>query len=106
MREQQWDGILDLAPLVDEMHIICVEPIDVDFRREVRQLIQLGFVLAPVVAIGPVFGQPLDLFHGWAAQPGFSVRKVVGEVEDREFLLEAEELRVRDRDGVGLDGVG
>jgi hypothetical protein len=53
MDEQKWYTSF-LTLLMHEMHLQLFKPIHVDLGREVRKLVQLGFLCPPVEAILPV----------------------------------------------------
>jgi hypothetical protein len=55
MDEQKWYTSF-LTLLMHEMHLQLFKPIHVDLGREVRKLVQLGFLCPPVEAILPVVG--------------------------------------------------
>ena len=47
-----------------EVDVQDIEARDLDWQRELRQLVYLGFVNAPVIAIEPVIYQALHFVHG------------------------------------------
>src|SRR5437763_13257783 len=54
-----------------------VDVLAVDLGRELWELIQSGFVLAPVVAGAPIFGQVLEVVERNASAPA-DARQLVG----------------------------
>lgn len=54
MDEEQWDGILDLGFLIDEVDFQRVKAIDSDGGRELRHHVQLLLSGPPVVPVFPV----------------------------------------------------
>ena len=54
MAEEKWDTPLPLTPLVHKVHLQVAKAIDLHRRRELRELVDLGFLRPPVEAIGPV----------------------------------------------------
>lgn len=61
MNKEQRNGSSSAALLVYKMHIHIIKPIHCDFSLELRQLVQLRFLLSPVEAIFPMSCQPLDV---------------------------------------------
>ena len=94
MDEQERDRVLDVAHLMDVVHVQRTEPVHFDVAREHRELVDLGLDLPPVEAILPVRGQPLDVCQGCAIVPARAV-ELVGEAGQVEPLVEEVDVRVR-----------
>ena len=62
--EEQWDGVRVSRLLVHEMDVQDIEAGDLDWQSELRELVYLGLVNAPVIAIEPVIYQALHFVHG------------------------------------------
>ena len=89
---------------MNEMYVDFVETFHFDVDRKLRQLVvQLFFMLAPVVAIFPVCYKSLDVCEGNAVF-SLGIRKLVREFSKLEFLLQRRYLEDRDRYGVRLGG--
>ena len=50
--------------LVHEVDVQDIEARDLDWQRELGELVYLGFVNAPVIAVEPVVYQALHFVHG------------------------------------------
>ena len=64
MNKEQRDGSSSVTLLVYKMHIHILKSINCDFGLELRQTVQLRFLLSPVEAILPMSCQPLDVGSG------------------------------------------
>jgi hypothetical protein len=59
--EEERNGSLDIALLVDEMHVDWSMFVDVDLNLVVRECVELGFVRAPVESGAPVVDDTFDV---------------------------------------------
>ena len=93
MDEQEWDGICLLALLVHVMNIECAKAFDRNVASELRQLVDLVFRLAPIVAVPPTLHKPLDVHERGTVFPT-SVLEFVWESCELEFLAQGVDFRV------------
>lgn len=101
MNEKQWNSPLNLTLLIDKVYIQRLKAVDLDLGTIVGQLVELGLLLSPVVALLPVFYEPLDVCERGAVVPS-GVVEFIGEGGGRELLGEGGELLVGYRDGIRL----
>ena len=97
MGHDQWQRVGLGRPRVDEMHVLAV-----DRRGELIERIEAGLVCAPVVVIGPVVDQLLQVGHVGAEVPT-GAGYLIGETGIEEPLPEIGQLGVGDRDTEGAD---
>lgn len=64
VNEQKWNGSLDVALLMYEMHVNRAMTIHIDLNLVVRKGVQFGFVSSPVEFGTPVLGDALDVLSG------------------------------------------
>ena len=90
MDEEQGDGVLDLAPLMEKVDIVRAKVIDGDLSRVLREIIvEIGFGLPPGIIVRPVVDKAFDVSEWNSTTPRVLVLgDVVGrQVSEKEFLL-------------------
>lgn len=78
MGEEERDCSPNFALLVYKMDVQCAEAIDVDRNFVIGKLVDLCFVLPPIIMILPVLRQSLDVGQRGSIIPGRFI-KLVGE---------------------------
>lgn len=86
MDEQKRNGGFKVALLVDEVNVHGAKFINFNGSLELRESVDLGFMLPPVVLLFPILGQPLNVGQGCAVVPACIV-DFIGKGTDREFLV-------------------
>ena len=87
MGEEERNGALDSALLMDEVDVVGVEVVNRYLGHELRELIELGLSFTPVVAIGPAVCKSLDVGQGGASNPWLLINDFIREVCQCKFLL-------------------
>ena len=87
---------------MDKMDLQFTEAFNLNTGNVVGQLIQLRLVFAPVVVVLPVSDEFLDIAK-WCAVIPACIVKLIGEIHNREFLLQAVNFRLWDRNVVWPD---
>ena len=80
MGEEKWDGVLHRARLMDEVDIVGVESVDGYVGGMMRERVQTGFFLPPVVLILPVLDKTFKFNERYATHPWLLVDDLVGKV--------------------------
>lgn len=78
MAEEKTDCSLNFALLVYKMDVQCAEAINEDRSSVIGKLIDLCFVLPPLIMVLPVLRQSLDVGQGDSIIPGRFI-ELVGE---------------------------
>jgi len=73
--EKKWNGTLDIALLVYEMHVNWSMFVDVDLNFVVWKRVKLGFVRSPVEFGAPVVNDTLDVLSCMIVSFIIEVRK-------------------------------
>ena len=96
MNEQQRDRVHDLASLVHVVHIQRAKPVYADIARELRELIDIFLVHAPVVPVAPACEKSLHVRERCAVLPT-SLVELVREAREREAVAQLGKVGVGDR---------
>ena len=101
MNKEQWDSPLNLTLLIHKVYIQRLEAVDLDLGTIAGQLVDLGLLLSPVVALLPVFHEPLDVCERGTIVPS-RVVEFIGEGGGRKLVGQRGEFLVGYGDGIGL----
>lgn len=101
MREDQGNGVGDVALLVNVVNVQRSKPLNVDIASEHRKLVDFRFCLVPVKAVPPVRGEALNVGKRGTIIPACAF-KLVGKADQIELLAEKVELRLGHRELEGL----
>jgi hypothetical protein len=95
--EDQRDGVRPGRADMQEVDVLAV-----DLGGEVREFVELGLVLAPVVGGSPVLGEFLEASQRKAVVPA-GVGNLVGPAGASKTIVQVVEVGLRDVDAEGLD---
>ena len=87
MGEEERNGTLDSALLVDEVDVVGVEVVNRYLGHELGKLVEFSLSFTPVVATGPAICKSFDVGQWWPSDPRLLINDFIGEVCQCKFLL-------------------
>ena len=101
VNKEQWNSALYLTLLIHKVYIQRLEAVNLDLGTIIWQLVDLGLLLPPVIALLPIFHEPFDVCQRGTVVPS-CVIEFIWEGGRRKLLGEGGEFLVGYRDGIRL----
>ena len=104
MREDQGDGIVSRAALIEEVDRVVFFVVIRQRCAVLRKAVELRLRRAPVEIVAPIFDEPLHVWQARTVLPVLVAERLVRKTRALKPALQVFDLRIRHMNGEGIGG--